>query len=126
MARVLVVDDNTTILEMVAFKLGRLGLDVHTEEDGEAGLAAVRALQPDVVLLDWMMPKMTGLEVCAAVRAIDGLEGTHLILLTAKTQEADMARGFEAGADDYIIKPFSPREMAARVTAALAQRAPSL
>ena len=121
MTRVLVVDDDPVIADLVAFRLTRLGLDVSVETDGQAGLAAVRDLRPDLVVLDWMMPRMNGLEMCAALRADpdEELARTPVLLLTAKAQEPDLERGFAAGATDYIVKPFSTRELATRVTAAL-------
>ena len=121
MTRVLVVDDDPVIADLVAFRLTRLGLDVSVETDGQAGLAAARELRPDLVVLDWMMPRMNGLEMCAALRADadEALARTPVLLLTAKAQEPDLERGFAAGATDYIVKPFSPRELASRVTAAL-------
>ncbi len=121
MTRVLVVDDDPVIADLVAFRLTRLGLDVSVETDGQAGLAAARQLRPDLVVLDWMMPRMNGLEMCAALRAEpdEQLARTPVLLLTAKAQEPDLERGFAAGATDYIVKPFSPRELATRVTAAL-------
>jgi two-component system phosphate regulon response regulator PhoB len=96
-----------------------MGLRVLTEHDGEGGLAAARLELPDLIVVDWMMPRLTGLEVCVEVRKDPGLARTPIILLTAKAQEADIARGFAAGADDYLVKPFSPRELATRVDALL-------
>jgi DNA-binding response OmpR family regulator len=121
MPHVLVVDDDPVIADLVAFRLGRLGLEISVESDGEAGLAAARALHPDLVVLDWMMPRMNGLEVCAALRsdADPGLACTPVLLLTAKAQEPDLERGFAAGATDFVTKPFSTRELVSRVTAAL-------
>ena len=121
MTHVLVVDDDPVIADLVAFRLGRLGLRVTVETDGEAGLAAIRQLRPDLVVLDWMMPRMNGLEVCRAVRADadPALAGTPVLLLTAKAQEPDLERGFAAGATDFVTKPFSTRELVSRVTAAL-------
>jgi two-component system phosphate regulon response regulator PhoB len=109
------------IADLVAFRLTRLGLDVSVETDGQAGLAAARELRPDLIVLDWMMPRMNGLEMCAALRSDpdEALARTPVLLLTAKAQEPDLERGFAAGATDYIVKPFSPRELATRVTAAL-------
>jgi CheY-like chemotaxis protein len=121
MPHVLVVDDDPVIADLVAFRLGRLGVTVAVESDGEAGLAAARQMRPDLVVLDWMMPRMTGLEVCAALRS-DGdpeLARTPVLLLTAKAQEPDLERGFAAGATDFVAKPFSTRELISRVTAAL-------
>src|SRR4051794_14234033 len=121
MSHVLVVDDDPVIADLVAFRLGRLGLQVSVESDGEAGLAAARTLHPDLVVLDWMMPRMNGLEVCQALRsdADPELARTPVLLLTAKAQEPDLERGFAAGATDFVAKPFSTRELVSRVTAAL-------
>ena len=121
MSHVLVVDDDPVIADLVAFRLGRLGLEVSVESYGEAGLAAARQLRPDLVVLDWMMPRMNGLEVCAALRADadPALARTPVLLLTAKAQEPDLERGFAAGATDFVTKPFSTRELISRVTAAL-------
>ena len=121
MQHVLVVDDDPVIADLVAFRLGRLGLQVTVETDGEAGLAATRQLRPDLVVLDWMMPRMNGLEVCRALRADADptLARTPVLLLTAKAQEPDLERGFAAGATDFVTKPFSTRELVSRVTAAL-------
>jgi two-component system phosphate regulon response regulator PhoB len=122
-ARILVVDDDADIRDMLRFKLANAGFEVHTEEDGETGLAAARELRPDLVVLDWMMPRMTGPEVCLALREEPEYAKTPVILLTAKAQEADVQRGFAAGADDYVSKPFSPRELVSRVQALLARAA---
>ena len=121
MSHVLVVDDDPVIADLVAFRLGRLGLQVSIETDGEAGLAATRQLRPDLVVLDWMMPRMNGLEVCRALREDTDadLARTPVLLLTAKAQEPDLGRGFAAGATDFVAKPFSTRELVSRVTAAL-------
>jgi len=121
MTSILVVDDDQDIRELVAFKLEQLGFEVHAESDGETGLAAVMQLQPDLVLLDWMMPKLTGVEVCRMLREGSDSSAVPVILLTARAQEADIERGFAAGADDYIVKPFSPRELASRVEAVLSR-----
>ena len=121
MSHVLVVDDDPVIADLVAFRLGRLGREVSVESDGEAELAAARQLRPDLVVLDWMMPRMNGLEVCRALRADtdEALARTPVLLLTAKAQEPDLERGFAAGATDFVAKPFSTRELVSRVTAAL-------
>jgi DNA-binding response OmpR family regulator len=119
MPHILIVEDDADIRELTAFKLTLEGHEVSVEADGEAGLAAARELMPDLIVLDWMMPKLTGLEVCQALRADPATASLPIILLTAKAQEADIQRGFAAGADDYISKPFSPPELASRVTAVL-------
>lgn len=121
MSIILVVDDDEDICALVAHKLGAAGHRIIIEHDGEAGLAAARQELPDLVLLDWMMPRLSGLEVCLALRDDEALSRVPIVLLTAKAQEADVQRGFAAGADDYIIKPFSPRELASRTAALLAR-----
>lgn len=121
MATVLIVDDDADIRDLIAFKLESAGHDVYVESDGEAGIAAAELLRPDVMVVDWMMPRLSGLDVCRRVRAREELARTGLILLTAKGQEADVQRGFAAGADDYVVKPFSPRELVSRIQALLAR-----
>ena len=120
MTRILVVDDDADIRELVTMKLTSAGYDVSTAADGEAGLAALLEHQPDLVVLDWMMPGLTGIEVCRALRADPRTVNTPVLLLTARAQEADIVHGFAAGADDYVVKPFSASELAARVEALLA------
>lgn len=121
MPRILVVDDDADIRDMLSFKLAKAGYEVHTENDGETGLAAARELHPDLILLDWMMPRLTGPEVCRQLRDEESTARVPVILLTAKAQEADVERGFATGADDYISKPFSPGELISRVQALLAR-----
>jgi two-component system phosphate regulon response regulator PhoB len=120
MRSILIVDDDADVREIVAFKLGRLGYEVITASDGATGLEAVTQLRPDLVLLDWAMPKLTGIEVCRQIRDGSDHADIPVILLTARTREADLRIGFEAGVNDYIVKPFSPSELANRVEAALA------
>jgi two-component system phosphate regulon response regulator PhoB len=120
---VLVVDDDPDIRSVIAFKLQRAGYTVYEEADGEAGLAAATEEHPDLVLLDWMMPRLSGVEVCRAIRDDASLDRTPVIMLTAKAQEPDVQRAFAAGADDYIVKPFSPRELISRVQQVLARAA---
>ena len=121
MASILVVDDDPDICALLEFKLSSGGHEVSVEHDGEAALAALELQQVDLVLLDWMMPRMGGLEACLAMRADDRYSHIPVLMLTAKAQEADVQRGLAAGADDYILKPFSPREVAARIDASLAR-----
>jgi DNA-binding response OmpR family regulator len=117
---VLVADDDEDILELVAFRLERAGYRIVTASDGEQALRIALDEHPDLAVLDVMMPRLTGLEVTERIRA-EG-ERMPIVLLTARVQEADIARGFEAGADDYIKKPFSPQELRARVQAILGRR----
>ncbi|MDR7406272.1 MAG: response regulator transcription factor [Armatimonadota bacterium] len=116
MVRVLVVDDDEAILSLLGSYLAREGFEVQTAGDGEAALAAARTSRPDVVVLDVLLPGLDGLEVLRRLRA----EGEpYVILLTAKAEEADRVVGLELGADDYVTKPFSPRELVARIRAVL-------
>jgi two-component system phosphate regulon response regulator PhoB len=124
MPTVLVVDDDPDIRDIATIKLEQAGLRVLTEADGEAGLAAALEAEPDVVLLDWMMPRLTGIEVCVRLREHAKTAQTPIVMLTAKAQEADIERGFAAGANDYIVKPFSARERIARVGAQLQRSQP--
>ena len=121
-AVVLVADDDEDILALVAFRLERAGYDVVTAHDGEEALTLAREQQPDLAVLDVMMPKLTGYEVTEHLRKNETTNRIPVILLTARAQEADVARGFEAGADDYVKKPFSPQELRARVQAILGRR----
>ena len=124
MATVLVIDDDETIRSLVAHKLAIQGHTVITEADGDAGLNRARELMPDVIVLDWMMPRRSGIEVCRELRADQSTSAAHIILLTAKAQEDDIERGYESGVDDYITKPFSPRDLLGRIESALAGKRP--
>jgi len=115
--QVLVVDDEPYILRSLRYLLAREGWDVETASDGEEGLARVRALRPRLVFLDIMMPRMSGYEVCEQIKQDPELAGTYVIMLSARGQQSDRERGFLGGADEYMTKPFSPREVAARVQA---------
>jgi DNA-binding response OmpR family regulator len=114
--RVLVVDDEVPILDLVRGYLERDGFEVDTAPDGPAGLAAVRAGNPDVVVLDVMLPGIDGIEVCRQLRAFSN---AYVLMLTARGEEIDRIMGLTVGADDYLVKPFSPRELVARVKALL-------
>ncbi len=117
MKRVLIADDDPDVRELVEFKLRQSGWDVSTARDGEDALAQLIAAPPDVAVLDIMMPKLSGLDVCREIRQREGVDELPILLLTAKAQEADVERGFALGADDYVVKPFSPRELASRLDA---------
>jgi len=116
MPKILVVDDEPQIVELLRSYLERDGFTVVQAADGEAALGAVRAGQPDLVLLDLMLPRLDGREVCRRIREAGT---TPVIMLTARDEETDKLLGLELGADDYITKPFSPREVVARVRAVL-------
>jgi len=119
---VLVADDDHDILALVTFRLERAGYDVVAAQDGEEALRLATARAPDLAVLDVMMPKLDGYEVTTRLRQNEATRQMPVILLTARVQEADIARGFEAGADDYVKKPFSPQELGARVQAILGRR----
>lgn len=121
MARILVADDDVDIRELVEFKLATLGHDVVAVADGAAAIEACRADRPDLAVLDVMMPGVSGLEAIRAIRSEPALADLPVILLTARAQESDVETGFDSGADDYITKPFSPRELASRVQALLSR-----
>lgn len=121
MARILVADDDVDIRELVEFKLSTLGHDVVAVADGGAALDACRAERPDLAVLDVMMPGVSGLDAIREIRADPALADLPVILLTARAQESDVETGFDSGADDYITKPFSPRELASRVQALLSR-----
>ena len=116
---ILIVEDELDLLELLRFNLEREGFDVVTATSGAQALAAARADPPDLVLLDRMLPGMEGLEVCRALKKKPATAAVPVILLTAKGEEADVVQGLEAGADDYVTKPFSPRVLLARVRAVL-------
>jgi DNA-binding response OmpR family regulator len=116
---VLVADDEEDIRALVAFRLKRAGYEVITASDGEEALLLATTRLPDLAVLDMMMPKATGLEVTRSMREQATTKDIPVILLTARAQEADVARGFEAGADDYVKKPFSPQDLQTRVQALL-------
>jgi DNA-binding response OmpR family regulator len=119
---VLVADDDEDIRSLVVFRLERAGYDVIPAQDGEEALRLALERLPDLAILDVMMPKLTGIEVTEKLRARPETRDIPIILLTARVQETDVERGFEAGADDYIKKPFSPQELRSRVQAILGRR----
>jgi two-component system alkaline phosphatase synthesis response regulator PhoP len=118
-AKILVVDDEAYIVELVKFNLEKEGYEVVVAHDGLKALDMVRTEEPDLIILDIMLPRMDGLEVCRLVKQDQALKAIPIIMLTAKGEEFDTILGLEMGADDYIKKPFSPREMIARVNARL-------
>src|ERR1700729_4008301 len=114
--RILVVDDDASLAEMLTIVLRGEGFDTAVIGDGTQALTAVRELRPDLVLLDLMLPGMNGIDVCRVLRADSGVP---IVMLTAKTDTVDVVLGLESGADDYVIKPFKPKELVARVRARL-------
>jgi phosphate regulon transcriptional regulator PhoB len=116
---ILVVDDEEDLIELVRYNLEQEGFQVRSASDGESGLAIARQELPDLVLIDLMLPGMDGLELCRSLRSDNRTAAIPVIMLTAKSAESDRIVGLELGADDYVVKPFSPRELAARVKAVL-------
>jgi two-component system phosphate regulon response regulator PhoB len=116
---VLVIEDERDILSILEYHLQREGFRVVAARDGAAGLEAAQASRPDLVLLDLMLPEVPGLEVLKRLRAQDRTRGLPVIILTARSDETDRVLGFELGADDYVAKPFSPRELILRVRSVL-------
>jgi|SRR3954447_5326993 len=121
MSTILVADDDRDIRELVVFKLVQAGHRVLSTDDGVKALDQVRAERPDLVILDVMMPGLSGVDVTRELRADDELASIGIILLTARAQEGDVQAGFSVGADDYVVKPFSPRELMSRVSALLSR-----
>lgn len=126
--RILLIEDDPDIQHLVDYNLSREGFEVHAVSDGNLGLDAARRLRPDLILLDIMLPGLAGNEVCKKLKTDRNTQDVPVIFLTAKTDEIDKMIGFELGADDYVTKPFSPRELAARVKAVLrrSQKSPSV
>jgi len=114
-AKILIADDEPNIVTALEFLLQRQGYEVRVARNGEEALKLVEDERPDLVLLDVMMPGRNGFEVCQAVRADEALAGIRILLLTAKGRDTDVAQGLGLGADGYVTKPFSTRELAARV-----------
>jgi len=119
MKRVFIIEDDRDIVELVRYNLGNEGFQVSAASDGAAALAAIKKTPPDLLLLDLMLPKLSGLEICKEVRRDQALNCLPILMLTARGEEADRVVGLEMGADDYVTKPFSPRELVARVKALL-------
>lgn len=124
MALVLIVDDEKDLAELVEFNLRQAGIETAVALDGAEARAIIDARKPDLVLLDHMLPDVAGVEICRGIRANPVTQAMVVVMLTAKGEEADRVRGFEAGADDYVVKPFSVRELVLRVKAILRRASP--
>ena len=121
---VLIVEDERPIREMIAFGLKRAGFDVREAEDCRTARAALADKRPDLLLVDWMLPDMSGLELARALKRDRETRELPIIMLTARAEETDKVAGLEGGADDYVTKPFSPRELLARINAVLRRSSP--
>jgi DNA-binding response OmpR family regulator len=119
MPKILIADDDPDVRDLAAFKLEQAGFDVVGVDNGLAALSAVRDDEPDLIVLDVMMPGMSGIDVCRELRTGAHTSRLPVILLTTRAQEGDIEVGFAAGADDYLVKPFRPRELVSRVEAVL-------
>lgn len=123
--RILLVDDEADIVELLEYNLRQAGYTVVTARDGNTALAEVRRQRPDLVLLDWMLPDLPGTEVCKRLRRDASTSTLPIMMITAKNEEIDRVVGFELGADDYVVKPFSPRELVLRIGAVLRRASPT-
>jgi len=123
---VLVVEDETALITLLRYNLEREGFRVIEAHDGEEALVTSQEERPDIILLDWMLPHISGLEVCRRIRRTPETREIPIIILTARGEEADKVRGLDSGADDYVTKPFSPTELISRLRAVLRRARPSL
>jgi len=122
---ILVVEDESALVTLLRYNLEREGFRVAEARDGEEALLMAREQKPDLVLLDWMLPLLSGLEVCRQMRRMPETRSVPIIMLTARGEEGDKLRGLDSGADDYVTKPFSPSELVARIRAALRRSRPT-
>lgn len=125
-ARILIVEDEAALSTLLAYNLEKEGFTVRVAADGEQAVEALAEEQPDLVLLDWMLPHYSGIEICRRIRRDPATRALPVIMLTAKGEEADRIRGLDTGADDYVTKPFSPAELIARVRALLRRARPAV
>jgi two-component system phosphate regulon response regulator PhoB len=124
--RLLLVEDDEALAELLIWHFGRAEFEVRRTADGEEALLLAEETPPDIVILDWMIEGVSGIEVCRRLRRMPSTSNVPIIMLTARGEETDRIRGLETGADDYVTKPFSPRELIARVAAVLRRVRPAL
>lgn len=125
-ASILLVEDEEALAQLLQYNLEKEGYDVTRCEDGEEAMLLAEENDPDLVILDWMLPKLSGIEVCRRLRAARQTRNTPIVMMTARGEEGDKIRGLDTGADDYIVKPVSMTELAARVRAVLRRVRPGL
>ena len=118
-ARILIADDEPNQLELLYYNLTKEGFEVHRAHDGRQAIEMAEELLPDLIILDWMMPEYSGIDVCRMIQKSESLRSIAVIMLSARGEEGDRTFGLDTGADDYITKPFSPRELIARIKAVL-------
>lgn len=123
---VLIVEDEAAIVTLLRYNLEREGFKVYSTGDGEEAVAMVKDYQPDIIVLDWMLPSMSGVEICKQLRWNPETKSIPIIMLSARGEEGDRIRGLDSGADDYIVKPFSPAELIARIRAIFRRFRPAL
>lgn len=123
---ILIVEDEKDIATLVQYNLEKEGMETTLSFDGEDALLKAEMGQPDLIVLDWMLPLMSGIEVCRQIRQSKSTRHIPIIMLTARAEETDRVRGLDAGADDFVAKPFSPKELAARIRAVLRRANPDL
>ena len=123
---ILVIEDDANLVELVKYNLESAGFRVLVATDGDDGLLMAEEEGPDLILLDWMLPYISGIEICRRLRSSSKTDSIPIIMLTARTEEDDRIRGLDTGADDYVTKPFSPRELIARIQAVLRRTRPGI
>ena len=123
---VLIVEDEAALLTLLRYNLEKEGFEVGEAVDGEEALLMIEERLPDLVILDWMLPTLSGIEVCRRIRRDEAARNVPIIMLTARGEEADRVRGLDGGADDFVVKPFSPGELMARIRAVLRRLRPAL
>lgn len=121
-----IIEDEPAQVEVLSYNLEAAGFAIVTADNGEGALLLVEEIEPDLIILDWMLPEVSGIEVCRRLRARPETRRVPIIMLTARGEEGDRVRGLETGADDYVVKPYSPAEMVARVRALLRRSRPAL
>ncbi len=124
--KVLIVEDEVAIVTMLRYNLEREGLKVFSTGDGDEAVTLVKQHRPDVIVLDWMLPGMSGIDICLTLRKQEETKAVPIIMLSARGEESDRIRGLDAGADDYMVKPFSPAELLSRIKAVLRRIRPAL
>ena len=124
--KVLIVEDEVAIVTLLRYNLEKEGYAVISTGDGEEALQMVKDHRPDIIVLDWMLPGMTGVEICKHIRWNNDIKNTPIIMLSARGEEGDRIRGLDSGADDYMVKPFSPPELISRINAVFRRIRPSL
>ncbi|WP_025899457.1 phosphate regulon transcriptional regulator PhoB [Sneathiella glossodoripedis] len=123
---ILIVEDEPSMVELLRYNLESEGFQVSSASDGEEAMLSIQEQTPDMVLLDWMLPKLSGIEICRRIRRDQDFRNLPVIMITARAEETDRVRGLDVGADDYVSKPFSPAELMARIRAVLRRHNPNL